>query len=188
MGGMPGDILDLIDGALEDWAASEDAMRWSAEPERVICDGGRLWPERWSILLHGKCYSSMEVTEAPWDPGAPRLSPVQFASLFIDTESELSFQREPLPGAPPRYADVTGPYERSITITASWSNQVAEWTAEAFGFWWDGDDLHWHAPDVSYRVARRCPVCNPGCGPRPLCIDGREYARRRAARKKRARR
>lgn len=28
---MPGDILDLIDNALEDWSASDDAMRWNPE-------------------------------------------------------------------------------------------------------------------------------------------------------------
>lgn len=41
------DILAAIDGALADYAASDDAMRWSPEPPRVICDGGDvLWPER----------------------------------------------------------------------------------------------------------------------------------------------
>lgn len=29
MTGMSGDILDVIDGALSDWAVSKDAMRWN---------------------------------------------------------------------------------------------------------------------------------------------------------------
>lgn len=48
------DILEVIDGALADCSTSGDAMRWSPEPPRVICDGGDvLWPERYSILRHG---------------------------------------------------------------------------------------------------------------------------------------
>jgi hypothetical protein len=32
---MPGDILDVIDGALRDHAVSADAMRWSPDPETL---------------------------------------------------------------------------------------------------------------------------------------------------------
>lgn len=38
---MTGDILGLIDGALEAWELSGDAMRWTAEPQpesRVLLD------------------------------------------------------------------------------------------------------------------------------------------------------
>ena len=35
---MTADILAAIDGAFQDW---EGAMRWKADPPRVICDRGR---------------------------------------------------------------------------------------------------------------------------------------------------
>jgi hypothetical protein len=31
---VPDDILGLIDGAIEDWETSDDAMRWTPEPPR----------------------------------------------------------------------------------------------------------------------------------------------------------
>lgn len=47
-------VLSAIDAALEDYAVSEDAMRWNPDAARVICDkGGTLWPQLWSPWRHG---------------------------------------------------------------------------------------------------------------------------------------
>lgn len=42
-----------------------------------------------------------------------------------------------------------------------------------------------HPLPLSRRRYSRCPVCNPRGNPGRLAIDGREYARRRKARKRR---
>lgn len=48
--------LTAIDGALEDWGTSKDAMRWQPEVERVICDGGRaLMPVRQPVNFWAIC-------------------------------------------------------------------------------------------------------------------------------------
>ena len=60
---------------------------------------------------------------------------------------------------------------------------VCEQTAAAFGFWWSGGTLHYHAAGIS----RRCPACHPGCWTPPLRIDGHEYHRRQRARRRRRR-
>lgn len=63
--------LAAIDGALEDWGTSGDAMRWQPDPGRVICDGGSpLWPERYSELRHGTYH--VRVSYAPFPAGNTR--------------------------------------------------------------------------------------------------------------------
>jgi len=70
MGGMPGDILDTIDNALEDFRTSGDAMRWrpegSGEPEPPAAGWTALetftartpvsaaeWPAGSDVIPHG---------------------------------------------------------------------------------------------------------------------------------------
>jgi hypothetical protein len=66
-------------------------------------------------------------------------------------------------------------------------DELAGHIAAAFGFWLSADQIHWHAEDAPPRVTRRCHYCDPCANPVRLCIDGREYRRRRQARKKRRR-
>jgi len=40
---MAGDVLDLIDGALQDYETSGDAMRWSPDPDQAAATTGRQW-------------------------------------------------------------------------------------------------------------------------------------------------
>lgn len=68
---------------------------------------------------------------------------------------------------------ITGPVEASITITTTLAD-------EGFCFWGRAVGACWHKP-------RRCRVCNPYGNPPKLCINGREYRRRSAARKRRRR-
>jgi hypothetical protein len=172
---MPGDILDLIDNALEDWSASDDAMRWRPEAPTT------------EIAIPGDTYARRSVQ---WAEGeASGFSPVQFAALWagsgsgewtpIGTATELSVQWEPLPDRTSSpYETVLGPQE--YTFRLSLPSQIAD----AFGFWWS-EALHYHGAEAPARVTRHCPLCHPrGYVPR-LCIDGHAYSRRRAARKKR---
>ena len=131
---MPGDILDLIDCALEDCSASDDAMRWNPEPARVICDGGRpLRPERWSPWRHGAWGYTVTVIDA------------------------------------------TGEAVEGATVTFSVSPETRAAVSRMF---------HFDHP-LSRRRYSRCPLCNPRGNPGRLAVDGREYARRRKARKRR---
>jgi len=180
------DILETIDGALADWAASGDAMRWNPEPSRVICDGGKpLRLERptpwqsWSRVADGSD------PLAEWECMLPR-SPAAYAFYggsggsyiylgYVDAASMRTGREHD--GSGYTRATVTAPQEWDCTFTFTVAAQIAE----AFGFSWDGE-LHYHAAGVP---SRGCRACNPSAFPRKLPIDGREYARRRAARKRR---
>jgi hypothetical protein len=179
MGAMPGDILDAIDGALEDWSTSEDAMRWKPELRRVICDGGKpLQPELWNSWRHAR-FTALFIggTSGDWVP--------------VGTAVAMSLEWEPsrdvLPGNGYSRSSLVGPLEWNATVTIMMQAECREQIAAAFGFSWEKGALHYHpSAFLASRADRHhCPLCNPHGNPRRLPINGREYARRRAARKKR---
>jgi hypothetical protein len=170
-----GDILDLIDSALDDCSASDDAMRWAPDPARVICDGGRpLQPERWSPWRHGNW--SYKVTAVGADGAAAEGVTVDIGAAEITTSSEWYVISRDSSGAPcglrslDRGGYVIGPRELSATYTFRIG---------------PASPLMHYAHALRLRGWYRCPTCHPRGNPGQLAVDGREYARRRKARKKR---
>jgi hypothetical protein len=165
---MSADILAAIDNALDDGSASEDAMRWTPEPQRVICNGGEpLWPERWSVLRHGTYYYTVTAIAAPGVVVTIGPCDGAISHISIDRESVRvpGWARE----------TVIGPAGASATFDFKVSPETRAAICRMF---------HFDHP-LPRRRYSRCPYCNPPGNPGRLAIDGREYARRRAARKKR---
>src|SRR5579859_4503699 len=141
----------------------------------VICDGGRpLRPERWSPWRHGTWSYIVTVIGAD---GAPvEGATVDIGAAEVTTSSEWWVVRRDGEGMPFTLESLR---DASVTVTFGASGANASALAEAFGFCWYDGRFHCHRGD---RKPMRCPACNPrGYTPR-LCIDGREYARRRRAR------
>lgn len=137
----------------------------------VICDGGRpLRPERWSPWRHGNwsyIVTAIGADGAPLEGATVDIGTADFTASSFEWHIPAGFR----PLDPGGY--VIGPRELSATFT----------------FKVGPDSPLWHyAHAARLRGWSRCPVCHPRGNPRRLAVDGREYARRRKARKRRKRR
>lgn len=152
--------LAAIDGALDDWGTSGDAMRWTPDPGRVICDGGRpLWPERWNVWRRGD-----------W---SYRVTAIGAAALPPSVNVEFRFDVEPFNQAMAAAGRALAVFGHDLSIA----------TAKAFGV---PPHLLGIGGHERSRVAR-CRRCNPAGNPFPLAVNGREYRRRQRARRRRSR-
>lgn len=174
--------LAAIDGALEDWGTSGDAMRWQPDPDRVICDGGRpFWPERWNVWRHGTY--QLAVSYAPFTEFGrpPVLNPAAMPCADFLRESLLSFARwgeAYILAARPLVEAFSAAGEQMLEF----GHQLAMATEKAFGIPPSLLGIGGH----EHRTAR-CRTCNPAGNPRPLAINGAAYRSRQRNRRKRGR-
>lgn len=184
--------LAAIDGALEDWGTSGDAMRW--QPDRVICDEGRpLWPERWSPWKHGIYRYSVTAMGG----GAP--VPITGAVFRDRMDAVAQALSVPLPDGM-RFewmtVDATSVQAAGELLVAA-TQHAQEAIVRAYGpafqalfqAWGKGVTDIAHVVQMAYYPGphRRCPRCHPAGNPGPLAISGADYRRRQRARRKRGR-
>lgn len=134
----------------------------------VICDGGRpLRPERWSPWRHGSwsyIVTAIGADGAPLEGAAFEIGAADFAASSFEWHVPAGFR-------PLEHGDYAiGPLEASGTFTFKVGTESPLWH---------------YAHAARLRGWYRCPVCNPRGNPGRLAVDGREYARRRKARKRR---
>jgi hypothetical protein len=157
----PDSVLAGIDATLQSWETGEDAAQWHA-------DGG---PD--------------ELAEEEY-AGIQGLSPtlvIYDEAWQIDTEALAAFGREvmaSMDGVRQWAQQVWPPLTRAM-------NDAGKLIASAYGFTWDGGELHYHTADAPRRLLRRCRLCSPQANPLPLAVDGHDYRRRQLARRRRRR-
>lgn len=152
------DILDTIDGALFDFATSKDAMRWQPPEDR-------------------------EPEAPPVEIGSGRIFAAGGDGEWTDigyTGGGISFQLD------------TEAINEQIAALGRWIGGFARQMTVAIN---DGlEPFRKYAATVAM-IAHvqqpgshgHCRVCHPEQAPRPLAVDGHEYARRRKARQRRKR-
>lgn len=150
--------LTAIDGALEDWGTSKDAMRWQPEVERVICDGGRaLMPVRQPVNFWAICPE-------------PYVRINAYAETFQRVAVSVNIDIEPF---------MEGLKRASEAIARAF---LPACTAAVEPF----TRLAHEAHKIQYpRQHVRCYRCNPAGNPRALAVSGVAYRRRQKARKRR---
>lgn len=152
--------LAAIDGALQDWGTSEDAMRWQPEHERVICDDGRpLMPVR-------------------QPPNFWAICPEPYVQINAYAES---FQRAAVSFSVDVQPFIEGLKRACDAITRAFLTACPA-AVEPF------TRLAHSAHAIQYpRQHIRCSRCNPAGNPKPLAVSGTAYRRRQRNRRLRRR-
>jgi hypothetical protein len=198
-------ILDAIDGALADYALSEDAMRWAppgdreaaAEPTAAVrvasaseyaSSGADIggWADQpaWSVVRVGRPFA------LPPDRGLYGL-PLAPATPF----RPLSGLTGTVPGPlhPGTFELVTGLPAPAPVTADTFGRALADFgraVAEAFRpvVEWAAKTIHDVHRTLFPRKHRRCVRCHPKLKPKPLAVDGHAYRRRQRNRVRRRRR
>jgi hypothetical protein len=170
-------ILDSIDGALQDWKTSPDAMRWSPRlaevKQRAVADAPPV------TLRPGL---SLAGAGEPWNAVG---SGVFFSHPGTSWEELPSLSAGIL-----RLADVSGPLSPGAVgrpaVTGTGLADLGRAIGEAFRPLLDWAKRMFH--DLSRLLFpeqhRRCVTCHPSRKPKPLAVDGHEYQRRLKARRR----
>ena len=145
---MSRDIIEAIDGALEDWMVSGDAMRWTPDPEP---EPELSLPETLHVTR-----SSLRWVPSVADPSAPTVAELRQG---VDLGMHLEYGGHSF--TPP-------PVYWTITTYTDQFTQAMEAALEVL----TRVDFAALERLVDRVQSRQRP------GPRPLCVDGRAYRRR----------
>lgn len=200
----PDEVLGAIDRALDDFAVSDDAMRWTPDPppepeERPARRSGMdgFFRESFIRMLGSSSPFVLEAIVGP-DGSVSGWRPVEGWTVTDEVLAPGEAVESEADGVRGLMSMSVLDMQPAVDAFGTLASELAEGVGRALAaageaFQPSVDAAHrsrWarSEPRKRRRHRRRCPTCNPGGNPRPLVIDGREYRRRRAARQRRKRR
>jgi hypothetical protein len=190
----PDETLAAIDEAIEGWTGedyslSPDAMRWAPEPPepRTTCwdpppsrTPPRTFSPRAGRLYFAPAGTSLNAPINEWtEIGTALADGLEYSMDGPEADQEEGWQsvQESMTTAIVRVRAQWEGFVRAVAPLAKQFARASEATHVAV------------APNIygsEYRRHRRgCRVCNPAGNPKPLKVDGADYARRRKNRRRR---